>query len=99
MKKIKKGGTIENAVAYEWQNSGQRAIFLCCRRMSAMVPIKRFGGVESADTNGRQVLIAEPEKILPVVRTVPETVCLPVLMTLHRGFRRSRQNGRRKIIP
>ena len=36
-----------------------------------MVPIKRFGGVESADTNGRQVLIAEPEKILPVVRTVP----------------------------
>ncbi len=46
-----------------------------------------------------QVLIAEPEKILPVVRTVPETVCLPVLMTLHRGFRRSRQNGRRKIIP
>lgn len=39
------------------------------------------------------------EKILPVVRTVPETVCLPVLMTLHRGFRRSRQNGRRRIIP
>jgi len=38
-------------------------------------------------------------KILPVVRTVPETVCLPVLMTLHRGFRRSRQNGRRRIIP
>ena len=38
-----------------------------------MVPIKRFGGVESADTSGRQVLIAEPEKILPVVRTVPET--------------------------
>ena len=42
-----------------------------------MVPIKRFGGVESADTNGRQVLIAEPEKTLPVVRIVPETVCLP----------------------
>lgn len=38
-------------------------------------------------------------KTLPVVRTVPETVCLPVLMTLHRGFQRSRQNGRRRIIP
>ena len=60
---------------------------------------KRFGGVESADTNGRQVLIAEPEKTLPVVRIVPETVCLPVLTTLHRGFQRSRQNGRRRIIP
>ena len=47
----------------------------------------------------RQVLIAEPEKTLPVVRIVPETVCLPVLTTLHRGFQRSRQNGRRRIIP
>ena len=63
-----------------------------------MVLIKRFGGVESADMNGKQALIVEPEKILPVVRTVPETVCLPVLMTLHRGFRRSRQSGRIKTI-
>lgn len=37
-------------------------------------------------------------KILLVVRIVPETVCLPILMTLHRGFRRSRQSGRIKTI-
>ena len=63
-----------------------------------MVPIKKFGGVESADMNGRQALIAEPEKIHPAVRTVLEIACLPVLTTLHRGFQRSRQSGQIRII-